>query len=251
VEPKGGGESITAGPSTLSKTSTVGSTSDRTIGCSRCPALSFDLSVYDLLGLLAAGGTIVLPPSESAREPRGWLELLRRQGVTVWNTVPALLEMLVEHVDGCGGRLPDSLRLVCSARLDSHPPARPVAPVRVPRVDHQPRGSNRGIDLVDLSPRRRRERVLAQHPVRAPTCQPDHLGARRRASGLPDRRRSARSTSAVSAWPEDISATRPARVPASSPTSAGRGVLYGRAIWVATCRTARSSCSGAVTARSR
>lgn len=58
-------------------------------------SLSFDLSVYDIFGLLAAGGTIVLPTDDDKRDPRPWLDLIANQGVTIWNTVPALMEMLV------------------------------------------------------------------------------------------------------------------------------------------------------------
>jgi epothilone synthetase B len=75
-------------------------------------SLSFDLSVYDLFGMLAAGGTVVMPPAAAHRDPASWLALLARHRVTVWNSVPALLEMLVEHAEGQGGGLPESLRLV-------------------------------------------------------------------------------------------------------------------------------------------
>ena len=39
--------------------------SDRVLGLS---SLSFDLSVYDLFGMLAAGGAVVLPAPDDARE---------------------------------------------------------------------------------------------------------------------------------------------------------------------------------------
>jgi non-ribosomal peptide synthetase component F/alpha-ketoglutarate-dependent taurine dioxygenase/acyl carrier protein len=65
---------------------------DRAIALS---ALSFDLSVYDIFGLLAAGGTIVIP--EDTRDPAHWLELLERHQITIWNSVPALMQMLVEY----------------------------------------------------------------------------------------------------------------------------------------------------------
>jgi amino acid adenylation domain-containing protein len=75
-------------------------------------SLGFDLSVYDIFGLLAAGGAIVVPPPDASRAPWEWTELLTTHRVTIWNTVPALMEMLVEYA--AGRRLPiaDSLRLV-------------------------------------------------------------------------------------------------------------------------------------------
>jgi len=74
-------------------------------------ALQFDLSVYDIFGMLAAGGTVVFPESNAVRDPRRWAELIRQERITVWNTVPTLMEMLVEHLEGRGTSL-DSLRLV-------------------------------------------------------------------------------------------------------------------------------------------
>jgi amino acid adenylation domain-containing protein len=74
-------------------------------------SLSFDLSVYDIFGLLAAGGSIVLPEAEAGRDPRHWLEMMRRAEVTIWDSVPALMEMLVEYAAGVGQQLPESLRL--------------------------------------------------------------------------------------------------------------------------------------------
>jgi amino acid adenylation domain-containing protein len=67
---------------------------DRVIGLS---SLSFDLSVYDLFGTLAAGGALVLPAAEDLREPARWRELVVSAGVTIWSSVPALVEMLVDH----------------------------------------------------------------------------------------------------------------------------------------------------------
>ena len=75
-------------------------------------ALNFDLSVWDVFGLLAAGGAVVVPEPSELRDPESWLASIRRYGVTIWNTVPALMEMLVEYLEGRGEPLPSSLRLV-------------------------------------------------------------------------------------------------------------------------------------------
>jgi amino acid adenylation domain-containing protein len=73
------------------------SAKDRVLALSE---LGFDLSVYDIFGTLAAGGAIVLPEAGSRRDPRRWLTLMREAGVTLWNSVPALLQMLVEYANG-------------------------------------------------------------------------------------------------------------------------------------------------------
>ncbi|MEV6815288.1 amino acid adenylation domain-containing protein [Micromonospora sp. NPDC051296] len=67
---------------------------DRVLGLS---ALSFDLSVYDLFGSWAAGGAVVLPDPARLRDPGHWIDLVRRHRVTVWNSVPALMTLAVEH----------------------------------------------------------------------------------------------------------------------------------------------------------
>ncbi|MFE0155382.1 amino acid adenylation domain-containing protein [Nonomuraea sp. NPDC059007] len=66
---------------------------DRVLGLA---ALGFDLSVYDVFGVLAAGGTLVLPGAAGRGDPARWARLVAEHGVTLWNSVPAQLQML-EH----------------------------------------------------------------------------------------------------------------------------------------------------------
>jgi amino acid adenylation domain-containing protein len=72
-------------------------------------ALSFDLSVYDIFGALAAGATIVMPAQTELRDPTRWADLMRRHRVSVWNSVPALMQMLVEHLETDPGYPPAAL----------------------------------------------------------------------------------------------------------------------------------------------
>jgi amino acid adenylation domain-containing protein len=80
--------------------------------CLALSALGFDLSVYDIFGILGAGGSLVLPDPDHLRDPAHWLKLLERDHVTVWNSVPALMQMLVQYCEDHQRRLPTSLRLV-------------------------------------------------------------------------------------------------------------------------------------------
>jgi len=73
-------------------------------------ALNFDLSVYDIFGLLAVGGAIVMPAPTGRRDPSHWVTLMTQHGVTLWDTVPALMHMLVEYQTGQRVNIP--LRLV-------------------------------------------------------------------------------------------------------------------------------------------
>ncbi|MEL6929704.1 MAG: amino acid adenylation domain-containing protein, partial [Cyanobacteria bacterium J06600_6] len=67
--------------------------SDRLLALS---SLSFDLSVYDIFGTLAAGGTIIIPDADADKDAVEWRRLIERHQITIWNSVPALMEMLVE-----------------------------------------------------------------------------------------------------------------------------------------------------------
>ncbi|UJR24335.1 hypothetical protein I4U23_027302 [Adineta vaga] len=60
--------------------------------------LNFDLSVYDIFGMLIAGGTIVIPDHEHYRNPQHWYDMMVQHHVTIWNSVPMLMQMLVEHL---------------------------------------------------------------------------------------------------------------------------------------------------------
>jgi aryl carrier-like protein len=80
---------------------------DLVFGLSDC---SFDLSVWDIFGTLAAGATLVLPPPEAAREPEQWLELCTRHRVSVWNSVPQLLSAVARQAADAS-RFPQTLRL--------------------------------------------------------------------------------------------------------------------------------------------
>jgi len=86
------------------------SQTDRVLALS---SLSFDLSVYDIFGALAAGATVVVPEhSSTGPDPAHWAELVEKQQVTVWNTVPALMQILVEYVGEERRGMLESLRLV-------------------------------------------------------------------------------------------------------------------------------------------
>jgi len=58
-------------------------------------SIGFDLSVYDIFGILAAGGTIRLAKSDDLREPKRLLEILVNERITLWNSAPQALQQLV------------------------------------------------------------------------------------------------------------------------------------------------------------
>jgi epothilone synthetase B len=81
-------------------------------------ALHHDLSVYDIFGALAAGAAMVIPDSDRLRDPEHWAGIANTGGVTIWNSVPAFLQMLVEYLEARADRpelLPQFLRSVVLA----------------------------------------------------------------------------------------------------------------------------------------
>jgi len=75
-------------------------------------ALNFDLSVYDIFGALGTGAGLVIPPPSSSPDPEGWAECVARHRVTVWNSVPALMDMTLEALGDRAAERLASLRLV-------------------------------------------------------------------------------------------------------------------------------------------
>ena len=68
----------------------------------------FDLSVYDIFGALSTGAMLIM-----IRDQRDMQELIRtveRRGITIWNTVPAIMDLALDQV-GSHFEYP-SLRLV-------------------------------------------------------------------------------------------------------------------------------------------
>ncbi|HBQ6680596.1 TPA: AMP-binding protein, partial [Klebsiella pneumoniae] len=67
---------------------------DRVFGLS---SLSFDLSVYDAFAPFMVGAALVLPEAGREKDPRHWQTVMAHGHVSVWNAVPALMQMLCEY----------------------------------------------------------------------------------------------------------------------------------------------------------
>lgn len=67
---------------------------------------TFDLSVYDVFGLLAAGGSLVLLSEESKKEAAIWSRFIQECKVTVWNSVPAIYEMYLIYMENSHTMIP-------------------------------------------------------------------------------------------------------------------------------------------------
>ncbi|HFQ9380960.1 TPA: amino acid adenylation domain-containing protein [Serratia marcescens subsp. marcescens ATCC 13880] len=67
-------------------------------------ALSFDISVFDIFGLLSVGGAIVMPSETERYQPEAWHRLLMTQGVTFWNSAPSVMTLLVEQLESAASQ---------------------------------------------------------------------------------------------------------------------------------------------------
>ncbi|MGW0178166.1 non-ribosomal peptide synthetase [Nocardia sp. NPDC003345] len=70
-------------------------------------SLEFDLSVFDIFGLLAVGGAVVVPGDDESTRVDTWARMLRAESVSVLNCVPSILGMILDIAP-----LPPSLRVV-------------------------------------------------------------------------------------------------------------------------------------------
>lgn len=61
--------------------------------------LSFDLSVYDLFGMFAAGGAVLIPKEEQVKDPAAWVQMIYSYQLTIWNSVPTFMEMLCAYLE--------------------------------------------------------------------------------------------------------------------------------------------------------
>lgn len=50
-------------------------------------ALNFDLSVYDIFGLLAVGGKVVIPSETERLEPKTWIRFIENEKITIWSVI--------------------------------------------------------------------------------------------------------------------------------------------------------------------
>ena len=70
-------------------------------------SLEFDLSVFDIFGLLAVGGAVVVPGDDERTKVDDWVRLLAEHSVSVLNCVPSILGMILDL-----GSLPASMRMI-------------------------------------------------------------------------------------------------------------------------------------------
>ncbi|MDX2762734.1 amino acid adenylation domain-containing protein [Streptomyces europaeiscabiei] len=72
----------------------------------------FDLSVYDMFGVLAAGATVRVASAADLAEPDTLVDLLEQESITIWDSAPATLAMVMPFVQAREPAGRDTLRRV-------------------------------------------------------------------------------------------------------------------------------------------
>ncbi|HVF42738.1 MAG TPA: amino acid adenylation domain-containing protein [Pyrinomonadaceae bacterium] len=67
-------------------------------------SLTFDLSVYDIFGTLAAGGSIHVASRAELRDPKRLVELMTHERITFWDSAPAALQLLAPYFPQAGAQ---------------------------------------------------------------------------------------------------------------------------------------------------
>ncbi|MEU8891947.1 amino acid adenylation domain-containing protein [Streptomyces sp. NPDC048442] len=66
-------------------------------------SLGFDLSVFDLFGVLGRGGSLYIADEEQQRDPELLLDVLLDEPITFWNSAPTTLAQVAEGFGRCPG----------------------------------------------------------------------------------------------------------------------------------------------------
>ncbi len=75
-------------------------------------SLEFDLSIFDIFAVLGAGGCVVIPPPDASRAPNVLCDAIVSHGVTIWNSAPAIAELMLSAISEKDEARFSSLRLV-------------------------------------------------------------------------------------------------------------------------------------------
>ncbi|RXJ94833.1 hypothetical protein CRV00_05740 [Malaciobacter molluscorum] len=59
--------------------------------------LHHDMAFFDIFTALSSGASIVVPEDKKRKDPVHWLNLINDHNVSIWNSVPAMMEMLLKY----------------------------------------------------------------------------------------------------------------------------------------------------------
>ena len=78
---------------------------------------AFDFSIWEIFGALLYGGRVVIVPSDTARSPSDFAELLAAEGVTLLSQTPSAFLRLLDHARAEADAQPESTELAEMAEI--------------------------------------------------------------------------------------------------------------------------------------
>jgi tyrocidine synthetase-3 len=72
-------------------------------------SICFDLSVYDVFGLLGAGGRVTIATKEAIQDPNALVALMQNENITFWDAVPTTMNHLVNALQNTQSHKDQSL----------------------------------------------------------------------------------------------------------------------------------------------
>jgi len=65
-------------------------------------SMCFDLSVYDIFGMLSAGGTLVIAVKQEVQDVKKLQEMMQEHAITFWDSVPTTIDYMIRELESSG-----------------------------------------------------------------------------------------------------------------------------------------------------
>lgn len=62
-----------------------------------------DMAWFDMFGVILGGGSLIFPDPSLAKDPQHWCTLIAKHSITLWNSVPAFMVMLLDFLENQDG----------------------------------------------------------------------------------------------------------------------------------------------------
>lgn len=80
-------------------------------------SITSDLSIYDVFGILTAGGSLVIPPKNQLNDVPNLKDIMIRERITFWNSAPRAMDDLIAELETADNSyLQNTLRIVLMSR---------------------------------------------------------------------------------------------------------------------------------------
>lgn len=80
--------------------------------CINITNLHHDMSVFDIFGMLCTGGCVIVPNEWQRKNPADLANMIQEYQVTIWNSVPSIIDVYVDYLEYNKDQIPQSLKTV-------------------------------------------------------------------------------------------------------------------------------------------